>query len=698
MAKETTMSEHIFSYISSNKIFCTIMFMVCVLFAMFLHQQGRVTMTKKPAFTQKFPITPNISKSNKSKKKKKKNCEAELFNKTNKKVEQEEPLKKNEKKKKKNKKKVENEDDYKQISDRKLDGDDGLGEWKVVAKQQTRKKRQSGDHSNDTNALYYTMPPTAKDVAPRFARAAGEDWKETRTNSRRRNTSNTPPLSKSTRSTPTSQLSRDSCMQRTKSSLSITSACASPPIQKWNLNFDAPKQKTSVAKPSLFDNSENKKWSHINTESQPSQQETQSAFKSFFHSSSITSDPWNNNTSTSSASWNNSNKSSTVWPASSCQADTNSFKRGLGLKWTSNSNIGAAREQLFSMTSDFFSTSPPVSVATGAAEKNFFLPCGLLGGSESDHNNRKDDDRDSAFNFTSPSLSSTSQFKAVPYTSNVGSASFMPQRRHNDESGLGHQLWSGNDPLTSRDFSRIHQNFGNYGGWSNYDFNYSNTSLFSNSTKSLWSTGRDELNSYTSSITPTFFQPQPDLSFELPLDDYKAKNEEKKQQKALEELTLKQKQAKSEVRASSAVEVNPWNKDPNMQCLNDDGQVNEDWAAPEESWSNVNEEWEIPVIKQKPEPKYFNSSSDENTKLRNLNFESSSKKSKRRRKKKNQNNHNSVVGCSSNPPFAETSFHHQPSCVTSQSNDCSFSHFGSGDSDGSTGLKKRKNVSKTTSQ
>jgi len=274
----------------------------------------------------------------------------------------------------------------------------------------------------------------------------------------------------------------------------------------------------------------------------------------------------------------------------------------------------------------------------------------------------------------------------------------MPQRRHNDESGLGHQLWSGNDPLTSRDFSRIHQNFGNYGGWSNYDFNYSNTSLFSNSTKSLWSTGRDELNSYTSSITPTFFQPQPDLSFELPLDDYKAKNEEKKQQKALEELTLKQKQAKSEVRASSAVEVNPWNKDPNMQCLNDDGQVNEDWAAPEESWSNVNEEWEIPVIKQKPEPKYFNSSSDENTKLRNLNFESSSKKSKRRRKKKNQNNHNSVVGCSSNPPFAETSFHHQPSCVTSQSNDCSFSHFGSGDSDGSTGLKKRKNVSKTTSQ
>ena len=42
-----------------------------------------------------------------------------------------------------------------------------------------------------------------------------------------------------------------------------------------------------------------------------------------------------------------------------------------------------------------------------------------------------------------------------------------------------------------------------------------------------------------------------------------------------------------------------------MQCLNDDGQVNEDWAAPEESWSNVNEEWEIPVIKQKPEPKYF---------------------------------------------------------------------------------------------
>lgn len=53
------------------------------------------------------------------------------------------------------------------------------------------------------------------------------------------------------------------------------------------------------------------------------------------------------------------------------------------------------------------------------------------------------------------------------------------------------------------------------------------------------------------------------------------------------------------------VEVNPWNKDPNMQCFDDDGQVNEDWAAPEESWSNVNEEWELPVIKQKPEPKYF---------------------------------------------------------------------------------------------
>jgi len=586
-------------------------FMICVLFAMFLHQQGRVTMAKKPAFAQqKYPVSTNISKgNNKNKKKKKKTCEAELLNKTSKKVEQEEPLKKNEKKRKKNKKKVENEDDYKQISDRNLDGDDGLGEWKVVSKQQPRKKRQSGDNPNhETSTLYYTMPSTAKDVAPRFARAAGEEWKETRTNSRRRVTSNTPPHFKSTRSTPTSQLSRDGGMQRTKSNMSITSACASPaPVQKWNLNFDAPKHKTTAAKSSLVENSENKKWSLTNTESRSSHQEPQSAFKSFFDGTSITSDPWNNNTSTSS--WSTGNKSSTVWPASSCQADTSSRD----LKWTSSSNIAT----------------------------------------------------------------------------NVGSASFMP--RHNDESG--HQLWRGNDPMTSRDFGRSNQNFGGYGGWGNYDFSYSNTSLFSPSTKSLWSTGRDELNSYTSSITPTFFQPQPDLLFQLPLADNRAKKEEIKQEKT------EQKQVKKEV-CSPPVEVNPWNKDPNMQCFDDDGQVNEDWAAPEESWSNVNEEWELPVIKQKPEPKYFNSSSDENAKLRNLNFESSSKKTKRRRKKKNQNtNHtNTVVGCSPNPPFAATSFHHQPPAVTSQSNDCSFSHFGSGDSDGSTGLKKRKNVSKTTSQ
>ena len=53
--------------------------------------------------------------------------------------------------------------------------------------------------------------------------------------------------------------------------------------------------------------------------------------------------------------------------------------------------------------------------------------------------------------------------------------------RHNDESG--HQLWRGNDPLTGRDFGRSNQNFGGYGGWGNYDFSYSNTSLFSPSTK-----------------------------------------------------------------------------------------------------------------------------------------------------------------------------------------------------------------------
>jgi len=686
MAREISTSEKIYGYISSNKMFCLFVFMICVLFAMFLHQQGRVTMAKKPAFAQqKYPVSTNISKgNNKNKKKKKKTCEAELLNKTSKKVEQEEPLKKNEKKRKKNKKKVENEDDYKQISDRNLDGDDGLGEWKVVSKQQPRKKRQSGDNPNhETSTLYYTMPSTAKDVAPRFARAAGEEWKETRTNSRRRVTSNTPPHFKSTRSTPTSQLSRDGGMQRTKSNMSITSACASPaPVQKWNLNFDAPKHKTPAAKSSLVENSENKKWSLTNTESRSSHQEPQSAFKSFFDGTSITSDPWNNNTSTSS--WSTGNKSSTVWPASSCQADTSSRD----LKWTSSSNIGAAKEQLSSISNEFFSTSPPASVATSAAEKNFFLPCGLLGGSESDLYSRKDADRGS--DFTLPSLGSTfSNFKAVPHTTNVGSASFMP--RHNDESG--HQLWRGNDPLTSRDFGRSNQNFGGYGGWGNYDFSYSNTSLFSPSTKSLWSTGRDELNSYTSSITPTFFQPQPDLLFQLPLADNRAKKEEIKQEKT------EQKQVKKEV-CSPPVEVNPWNKDPNMQCFDDDGQVNEDWAAPEESWSNVNEEWELPVIKQKPEPKYFNSSSDENAKLRNLNFESSSKKTKRRRKKKNQNtNHtNTVVGCSPNPPFAATSFHHQPPAVTSQSNDCSFSHFGSGDSDGSTGLKKRKNVSKTTSQ
>ena len=96
----------------------------------------------------------------------------------------------------------------------------------------------------------------SSDVAPRFARAAGEEWKETRTNSRRRVTSNTPPHFKSTRSTPTSQLSRDGGMQRTKSNMSITSACASPaPVQKWNLNFDAPKHKTPAAKSSLVENS-----------------------------------------------------------------------------------------------------------------------------------------------------------------------------------------------------------------------------------------------------------------------------------------------------------------------------------------------------------------------------------------------------------------------------------------------------------
>lgn len=85
MARETTTSEQIFSYISSNKMFTLFIFLICVLFAMFLHQQGRVTMAKKPAFTQqKYPVSTNISKgNNKNKKKKKKSCEAELLNKVN---------------------------------------------------------------------------------------------------------------------------------------------------------------------------------------------------------------------------------------------------------------------------------------------------------------------------------------------------------------------------------------------------------------------------------------------------------------------------------------------------------------------------------------------------------------------------------------------------------------------------------------
>ena len=67
------------------------------------------------------------------------------------------------------------------------------------------------------------------------------------------------------------------------------------------------------------------------------------------------------------------------------------------------------------MSKEFLSTSPPASVATSAAEKNFFLPCGLLGGSESDLNGRKDADRGS--DFTLSSLGSTfSQFKAVPHS------------------------------------------------------------------------------------------------------------------------------------------------------------------------------------------------------------------------------------------------------------------------------------------
>ena len=40
---------------------------------------------------------------------------------------------------------------------------------------------------------------------------------------------------------------------------------------------------------------------------------------------------------------------------------------------------------------------------------------------------------------------------------------------------------------------------------------------------------------------------------------------------------------------------------------------------------------------------FQNSSSDENAKLRSLNFEFSSKKTKRRRKKKNQNNNVSLL-------------------------------------------------------
>ena len=83
MAREISTSEKIYGYISSNKMFCLFVFMICVLFAMFLHQQGRVTMAKKPAFSQqKYPVSTNISKgNNKNKKKKKKTCEAELLNK-----------------------------------------------------------------------------------------------------------------------------------------------------------------------------------------------------------------------------------------------------------------------------------------------------------------------------------------------------------------------------------------------------------------------------------------------------------------------------------------------------------------------------------------------------------------------------------------------------------------------------------------
>lgn len=93
--------------------------------------------------------------------------------------------KKSEKKKGKSKKKKSSQNDGLNIA-LSHENDDG-GEWHLVATKEQRQARKEKKQNNDEISLTpiinsyqqptYFMPSTAKDVAPRFARAAGEEWK-----------------------------------------------------------------------------------------------------------------------------------------------------------------------------------------------------------------------------------------------------------------------------------------------------------------------------------------------------------------------------------------------------------------------------------------------------------------------------------------------------------------------------------------